>query len=100
MLHGSIFPHVADADHFSAEASEGAVQKDVMLLQHPVEYLPGGSLFRNEEHGYGACKAICALAGADIATVPYAVIEQMTKHPLTDQGIAKFQADYKAVFGE
>ena len=42
----------------------------------------------------------CALAGADIATVPYCVIEQMTKHPLTDQGIAKFQADYKAVFGE
>jgi transaldolase len=41
-----------------------------------------------------------ALAGADIATVPYKVIEQMTKHPLTDQGIAKFQADYKAVFGE
>ena len=43
---------------------------------------------------------IHALAGADIATVPYAVIENMTKHPLTDQGIAKFQADYKAVFGE
>ncbi len=42
----------------------------------------------------------CALAGADIATVPYSVIEQMTKHPLTDAGIAKFQEDYKAVFGE
>lgn len=42
----------------------------------------------------------CALAGADIATVPYGVIEQMTKHPLTDQGIEKFKADYKAVFGE
>jgi len=42
----------------------------------------------------------CALAGADIATVPYAVIEAMTKHPLTDAGIAKFQADYKKVFGE
>ena len=42
----------------------------------------------------------CALAGADIATVPYSVIEQMTKHPLTDAGIEKFQADYKAVFGE
>ena len=42
----------------------------------------------------------CALAGADIATGPYKVIEQMTKHPLTDAGIAKFQADYKAVFGE
>ena len=42
----------------------------------------------------------CALAGADIATVPYKVIEQLTHHPLTDAGIAKFQADYKAVFGE
>ena len=42
----------------------------------------------------------CALAGADIATVPYKVIEQMTHHPLTDAGIEKFQADYKAVFGE
>ena len=39
----------------------------------------------------------CALAGADIATVPYKVIEQMIKHPLTDQGIEKFQADYRAV---
>ena len=39
----------------------------------------------------------CALAGADIATVPYSVIEQMTKHPLTDQGIEKFQKDYIAV---
>lgn len=42
----------------------------------------------------------CALAGSHIATVPYSVIEQMTKHPLTDQGIEKFQQDYKAVFGE
>lgn len=42
----------------------------------------------------------CAKAGADIATVPYSVIEQMTKHPLTTAGIEKFQADYKAVFGE
>ncbi len=41
----------------------------------------------------------CALAGADIATVPYKVIEQMTKHPLTDQGIEKFKKDYEAVFG-
>ena len=41
----------------------------------------------------------CALAGADIATVPYKVIEQMTHHPLTDQGIAKFQDDYRKVFG-
>ena len=37
----------------------------------------------------------CALAGADIATVPYEVIEAMTKHPLTDAGIEKFIADSK-----
>jgi transaldolase len=42
----------------------------------------------------------CALAGADIATVPYKVIEQMTHHPLTDAGIEKFKKDYIAVFGE
>ena len=42
----------------------------------------------------------CALAGADIATVPYKVIEQMIKHPLTDVGIEKFKKDYEAVFGK
>ena len=42
----------------------------------------------------------CALAGADIATVPYKVIMQMINHPLTAQGIEKFIADYKKVFGE
>ena len=44
--------------------------------------------------------AQCALAGADIATVPYAVIEAMTKHPLTDAGIEKFKQDYLKVFGK
>ncbi len=42
----------------------------------------------------------CAKAGADIATVPYKVIEQCLKHPLTDAGIEKFKKDYIAVFGE
>ncbi len=42
----------------------------------------------------------CAEAGADIATVPYKVIMQMIHHPLTDEGIVKFQKDYIAVFGE
>lgn len=42
----------------------------------------------------------CALAGADIATIPYGVLKQMLVHPLTDAGIIKFQKDYRAVFGE
>lgn len=36
-----------------------------------------------------------AMAGAHIATVPYSVIEQISKHPLTDQGMDKFAADWK-----
>lgn len=38
-----------------------------------------------------------ALIGADVATVPFAVIEQLIKHPLTDLGIQKFLEDYKKV---
>ncbi len=36
----------------------------------------------------------CALAGADVITVPYKVIKQMIAHPLTDIGIEKFKKDY------
>jgi transaldolase len=38
-----------------------------------------------------------ALAGADIATIPFAVIEQLIKHPLTDIGIQRFLEDYKKI---
>jgi transaldolase len=41
----------------------------------------------------------CALAGADVATVPFSVIQTMMKHPLTDVGLAKFVEDYKKAFG-
>ncbi|RKN84437.1 fructose-6-phosphate aldolase [Paenibacillus ginsengarvi] len=36
-----------------------------------------------------------AMAGAHIATIPFSVIEQISKHPLTDQGIEKFAADWR-----
>lgn len=38
-----------------------------------------------------------ALAGAHIATCPFAVIDRMVKHPLTDQGIERFLADWSKV---
>ena len=38
-----------------------------------------------------------ALMGADIATIPFAVIEQLLKHPLTDLGIQKFLEDHKKI---
>ncbi len=38
-----------------------------------------------------------AIAGAHIATIPYNVVEQMSKHPLTDSGIEKFLKDWENV---
>jgi transaldolase len=43
---------------------------------------------------------VAAKAGADIATVPFKVLEQMMKHPLTDVGIARFLADWRKVSGK
>ena len=39
--------------------------------------------------------AEAALIGADIATIPFAVIEKLAHHPLTDIGIERFQADWE-----
>jgi len=41
-----------------------------------------------------------ALAGADIATMPYDVFTKLVKHPLTDQGLEKFQADWTKLQNE
>lgn len=41
-----------------------------------------------------------ALIGADIATVPFKVLKQMTSHPLTDIGIARFKKDFETAFGK
>ena len=41
-----------------------------------------------------------ALMGADVATIPFKVIEQLTRHPLTDVGIERFLSDWKKVPGK
>ena len=41
-----------------------------------------------------------ALAGADIATMPYDVFTKLVKHPLTDQGLDQFQADWTKLQNE
>lgn len=71
--------------------------RDIMEIftQHGIETEIIAASIRNPIHVID-----CAKAGADIATVPYGVLTQMIRHPLTDQGIDKFVADYKAVFGE
>src|SRR5204862_829860 len=37
----------------------------------------------------------CALAGADVATVPFKILTQLVKHPLTDKGLEGFLSDWK-----
>ena len=49
---------------------------------------------RHPQHVVGA-----ALAGAHIATVPFKVLGQLFEHPLTAQGIERFQADWEALQG-
>jgi transaldolase len=39
----------------------------------------------------------CALAGADVATIPFKVIQQLVKHPLTDKGLDSFLSDWKKI---
>lgn len=39
-------------------------------------------------------------AGCDIATIPFDILKMMVKHPKTDEGIAKFRADYEKVNGK
>lgn len=39
----------------------------------------------------------CALMGADIATVPFSVLQKMVKHPLTDRGLESFMKDWEKV---
>lgn len=47
---------------------------------------------RNAEHVVS-----CATYGADIATIPYKVLKEMVKHPLTDAGIKRFLKDWEGV---
>jgi len=50
------------------------------------------SSIRHPQHVYEA-----ALLGADVATIPYKVFEQLIRHPLTDAGIKSFLADWEKV---
>ncbi len=70
----------------------------ICAIFHPIEIyhkhnLPTLVLAASIRHPLHIIEA--AKAGADIATVPYKVLEQAAKHPLTDKGIETFLADWK-----
>jgi transaldolase len=57
---------------------------------HPVEVIAAS--VRHNQHVVAA-----ALMGADIATVPFGVLEKLVKHPLTERGLEAFLADWEKV---
>lgn len=62
---------------------------------HEIETEIIAASVRNPIHVVEAAKA-----GADIATIPYNLAMQMINHPLTDQGLEKFKADWSSAFGK
>ena len=90
-----VSPFVGRLDDISQDGTELIATITQMFDVHGIDSEIIAASVRNPVHVTN-----CALAGAHIGTLPYSVIEQMTKHPLTDQGIEKFIADYEKVFGK
>ena len=90
-----VSPFVGRLDDISQDGTELISTITQMFEVHGIDSEIIAASIRNPVHVTN-----CALAGAHIGTLPYSVIEQMAKHPLTDQGIEKFIADYEKVFGK
>ena len=90
-----VSPFLGRLDDISVRGVDLITEVVAIFKTHGIQTEIIAASIRNPRH-----VTDCAIAGADIATVPYKVIEQMTKHPLTDQGIEKFRKDYEAVFGK
>ncbi|HXZ25830.1 MAG TPA: fructose-6-phosphate aldolase [Nitrospiria bacterium] len=85
-----VSPFIGRLDDISQIGME-LIEQIVTIFQNysfPTEVLVAS--IRNPTHVVEA-----ALLGADVATMPYAVLQQLAKHPLTDIGLKKFLADWE-----
>jgi len=87
-----VSPFVGRLDDIGQEGINLISEVAEIFAAHGIETEIISASIRNPIHVTSS-----ALAGAHIATVPYKVIEQMTKHPLTDAGIEKFLKDWETV---
>jgi len=85
-----ISPFVGRLDDISTEGMEVIRQTRVIYDNYGFETEILAASLRHPMHVVEA-----ALAGADVATMPYKVVMQLIKHPLTDIGLEKFLADSK-----
>ena len=92
-----VSPFVGRFDDISEDGVEHLSNMVVALKNydfgHEVEVIAAS--IRSPQHVVQA-----ALIGADIATVPFAILEKCVKHPLTDRGLESFLADWKKVTEE
>jgi transaldolase len=85
-----VSPFVGRLDDISSDGCGVVAEIAAIFDMHDIDTQIIAASIRHPLH---VTKA--ALAGADIATVPYAVLLQMVKHPLTDAGVARFIADWE-----
>jgi len=89
-----VSPFIGRMDDIGQEGT--AVLEDIIKIfrnyQYPTKVIAAS--IRHPRHVLEAARL-----GAAIATVPFAVLAQMFKHPLTDLGIARFQADWEKAKG-
>ena len=85
-----ISPFVGRLDDISEDGMQVVRDTVEIYRLHKLPTLVLAASIRHPLHIIAAAKA-----GSDIATVPYKVLEQASKHPLTDKGIDTFLADWK-----
>ena len=85
-----VSPFIGRLDDIGNPGIEIVRQISEMFALHGIETEIIAASIRNPIHVLDS-----AMAGADIATIPYKIIVSMTKHPLTDAGIEKFIKDYE-----
>ncbi len=86
----AVSPFVGRLDDIGQEGMDLVSEIVSIFQRYGVETKVLAASIRNTLH----C-TMAAHAGADIATVPYNVLMQMVKHPLTDAGVARFTADWE-----
>jgi len=87
-----VSPFVGRLDDISTPGMESISQIVQVFRNYSIQTEIIVASVRNPLHVLDA-----ALMGADIATIPFKVIEQLSKHPLTDKGIAGFLKDWEKV---
>ncbi|MBN2424576.1 MAG: fructose-6-phosphate aldolase [Calditrichaceae bacterium] len=87
-----VCPFVGRLDDIASDGMQIISDIQTILTNYELEAEIIVASIRNPIHVLRA-----ALIGADIATIPFSVIEQLLKHPLTDKGIQQFLADWEKI---